>query len=291
MKPIIEVKNLSKAYKKKMVLDKLSFRVNNGEIVALLGENGAGKSTLINLLNHLISKDSGDISIMGTQDIPSIRENISVMLQSNLSLNKITVKEILNLSRSYYKHPLSYNELINLAGLKEAENRYVSLLSGGQKRRLTFAATMAGNPQLIFLDEPTAGMDSQSRRNFWQRIAEYRKQGKTFFVTSHYLEELDTIANRIMILKDTHLVYDGTLVNLRQHSGEIMITFTTQLPKDAFTNLQSVKEIFVKEDSYQLITTNVSLTIEELTPLLSQLSDLRVQESSLELLYEKLTKE
>lgn len=291
MKPIIEVKNLSKAYKKKTVLDKLSFRVTNGEIVALLGENGAGKSTLINLLNHLSSKDSGDISIMGIQDISSIRENISVMPQNNLSLNKITVKEILNLSRSYYKHPLSYNELINLAGLKESENRYVSLLSGGQKRRLTFAATMAGNPQLIFLDEPTAGMDSQSRRNFWQRIAEYRKQGKTFFVTSHYLKELDTIADRIMILKDTHLVYDGTLVNLRQHSGEIMITFTTQLPKDAFTNLQSVKELFIKEDSYQLITTNVSLTIEELTPLLSQLSDLRVQESSLELLYEKLTKE
>lgn len=291
MKPIIEVQNLSKAYKKKIVLDKLSFRVTNGEIVALLGENGAGKSTLINLLNHLSSKDSGDISIMGTQDIPSIRENISVMLQSNLSLNKITVKEILNLARSYYKRPLSYEELINLAGLKEAENRYVSLLSGGQKRRLTFAATMAGNPQLIFLDEPTAGMDSQSRRNFWQRIAEYRKQGKTFFVTSHYLEELDTIADRIMILKDAHLVYDGTLVSFKQHSGKIMITFTTQLPKDAFTNLQSVKELFIKEDSYQLITTNANLTIEELTPLLSQLSDLRVQESSLESLYTKLLKE
>lgn len=291
MKSIIEVQNLSKAYKKKTVLDKLSFRVTNGEIVALLGENGAGKSTLINLLNHLSSKDSGDISIMGTQDIPSIRENISVMLQSNLSLNKITVKEILNLARSYYKHPLSYEELINLAGLKEAENRYVSLLSGGQKRRLTFAATMAGNPQLIFLDEPTAGMDSQSRRNFWQRIAEYRKQGKTFFVTSHYLEELDTIADRIMILKDTHLVYDGTLVNLRQRSGEIVISFTTTLPKDAFANLQSIKELFIKEDSYQLITANASLTIEELTPLLAQLNDLTVQESSLESLYEKLIKE
>ncbi|WP_249974744.1 ABC transporter ATP-binding protein [Enterococcus sp. YC2-6] len=291
MKSIIEVQNLSKAYKKKTVLDKLSFRVNNGEIVALLGENGAGKSTLINLLNHLSSKDSGDIFIMGTQDIPSIRESISVMPQNNLSLNKITVKEILNLARSYYKHPLSYEELINLAGLKESENRYVSLLSGGQKRRLTFAATMAGNPQLIFLDEPTAGMDSQSRRNFWQRIAEYRKQGKTFFVTSHYLEELDTIADRIMILKDAHLVYDGTLVNLRQRSGEIVISFTTTLPKDAFANLQSIKELFLEEDSYQLITTNVSLTIEELTPLLSQLSDLRVQESSLESLYEKLTKE
>lgn len=291
MKPIIEVQNLSKAYKKKIVLDKLSFRVTNGEIVALLGENGAGKSTLINLLNHLSSKDSGDISIMGTQDIPSIRENISVMLQSNLSLNKITVKEILNLARSCYKHPLSYNELINLTGLKESENRYVSLLSGGQKRRLTFAATMAGNPQLIFLDEPTAGMDSQSRRNFWQRIAEYRKQGKTFFVTSHYLEELDTIADRIMILKDTHLVYDGTLVNLRQRSGEIVISFTTILPKDAFTNLQSIKELFIKEDSYQLITANASLTIEELTPLLAQLNDLTVQESSLESLYEKLIKE
>lgn len=291
MKPIIEVQNLSKSYKKKTVLDNLSFRVNNGEIVALLGENGAGKSTLINLLNHLSSKDSGDISIMGTRDIPSIRENISVMLQSNLSLNKITVKEILNLARSYYKHPLSYGQLINLAGLRESENRYLNLLSGGQKRRLTFAATMAGNPQLIFLDEPTSGMDSQSRRNFWQLIAEYQKQRKTFFVTSHYLEELDTISDRIMILKDAHLVYDGTLVNLRQRSGEIAITFTTTLPKEAFANLQSVKELFIKDSYYQLITTNASLTIEELTPLLSQLSDLRVQESSLESLYEKLIKE
>lgn len=291
MKPIIEVHDLSKKYGEKVILKGLSFQVNPGETVALLGENGAGKSTLINLLNQLIAKDAGEITMMGTQEITTIREGTGVMLQSNLSLNKITVKELLSLARSYYQRPLSYEELLIISDLKEAENRYVNLLSGGQKRRLTFAAAMAGDPQLVFLDEPTAGMDSQSRRNFWQLIAQYQQQGKTFFVTSHYLEELDTIADRIMILKDAQLLYNGTLQNLKQNTGDTVITFTTPLPKATFAILSTVKTLTNHKEHYQLITDRANDTMAQLAPFLPELQELSIQQNTLESLYTKLIKE
>ena len=130
MNPIIDVQNLSKVYNRTTVLDNISFQIAPGETVALLGENGAGKSTLINLLNQLIQPNSGTTYVMGTQDIRKVRD-------------KVGVKECLNLARSYYHNPLSYEALIRLANLKEKEKCYLDQLSGGQKRRLTFATTMA----------------------------------------------------------------------------------------------------------------------------------------------------
>ncbi|WP_379945758.1 ABC transporter ATP-binding protein [Enterococcus devriesei] len=291
MNAIIEVQNLSKKYKERKILDDISFQINKGEIVALLGENGAGKSTLINILNQLVTKDSGTIQVMGTDKIASIREQVSVMLQNNLSLNRITVKELLNLSRSYYKQPLPYQTLIDLADLKKEEGNFLDKLSGGQKRRLTFAAAMAGDPKIIFLDEPTAGMDSKNRSNFWEKIAAFKNSGKTFFVTSHYLEELENIASHVMILKDTHLVYDGDLQSLRQESGEVIISFTTKLSRNIFTSIELINELTNVGEHFQLHTNNPTLVLEKLTPFLSQLDSLTVHQSSLESLYLELVKE
>ena len=291
MKPIIEVQNLSKKYKERKILEDISFQINEGEIVALLGENGAGKSTLINILNQLIPKNSGTIQVMGTNKISSIREKVSVMLQTNLSLNRITVKELLNLSRSYYKHPLSYPTLIDLANLKTEEHHYLDNLSGGQKRRLTFAAAMAGDPKLVFLDEPTAGMDSETRRDFWKKIAEFKNSGKTFFVTSHYLEELEDIADHVMILKNTHFVYDGNLQDLRHASVQLIISFTTSLPRETFASFSAITELTTDGDRFQLLTNNPNLVLEKLAPFFSQLENLTVQQSSLESLYMEVIKE
>ena len=288
MNPIIDVQNLSKVYNRTTVLDNISFQIAPGETVALLGENGAGKSTLINLLNQLIQPNSGTTYVMGTQDIRKVRDKVGVMLQQNLSLERVTVKECLNLARSYYHNPLSYEALIRLANLKEKEKCYLDQLSGGQKRRLTFATTMAGNPQLIFLDEPTAGMDSNSRQSFWESIDRLKQNGKTFFITNHYLEELDQIADRILILKDTRLVYDGTLKSLRKKSGHITIQFTTPLPKETFTSISAVKECLKTNQHLQLITDEPNVVMAALIPYLNQLDELAIQQNSLASLFQKV---
>ena len=160
MKKLIEIKNVTKSYGTKKVLAGLDLTVRQGEIIALLGENGAGKSTLINIINGLSRATSGEVVLFLPQS------KIGVMLQSNLTLNRVKVSEVLKLARSYYDKPLAYSELLRLSALTEKENALMTELSGGKKRRLSFALALAGDPDLIFLDEPTNGMDSGRRREF-----------------------------------------------------------------------------------------------------------------------------
>ncbi|BAK20572.1 ABC transporter ATP-binding protein [Melissococcus plutonius] len=288
---ILEVENLSKSYKDKKILDHISFKIKKGEIIALLGVNGSGKSTLINILNQLIVKNEGTISLFGKRIIKESREKIGVMLQHDFSLNKIKVNELLRLVRSYYKTPLAYQTLLQLANLQEEENSYMTHLSGGQRRRLNFAIAMAGDPQLIFLDEPTAGMDSYSRKLFWQTIEEFKQAGKTFFVTSHYLEELDSISDHVLILKNTKLVYDGSLQELRQQKGNFIIKFTTKLPRAIFEDFSAVKKIWLNQDHYQLITEEPNILFADLNPYVKSLNELTVELSSLESFIYEINKE
>ncbi|MCV2519767.1 ABC transporter ATP-binding protein [Melissococcus plutonius] len=288
---ILEVENLSKSYKDKKILDHISFKIKKGEIIALLGVNGSGKSTLINILNQLIVKNEGTISLFCKRIIKESREKIGVMLQHDFSLNKIKVNELLRLVRSYYKTPLAYQTLLQLANLQEEENSYMTHLSGGKRRRLNFAIAMAGDPQLIFLDEPTAGMDSYSRKLFWQTIEEFKQAGKTFFVTSHYLEELDSISDHVLILKNTKLVYDGSLQELRQQKGNFIIKFTTKLPRAIFEDFSAVKKIWLNQDHYQLITEEPNILFADLNPYVKSLNELTVERSSLESFIYEINKE
>jgi ABC-2 type transport system ATP-binding protein len=288
MESIINVSGLTKNYHKETILNHLSFQINAGESVALLGENGAGKTTMINVLNQIITKDAGVITIMGKQDVRQLRGEIGIMMQKSISLPRITVKECLNLIRSYHHQPLSYKELIDLAQLKKEEGKYVDHLSGGQMRRLTFAAAMASNPQLVFLDEPTAGMDSNSRMTFWQTIKNLKKEGKTFFITSHYLEELDQIADRIMILKDGHLIYNDHLQALQNQSRNASIQFKTKLSKVIFAKLSRVNDVRTYQEWVQLSTGDLNLVLTELMPYLDQIESLTVQQNSLETLFHEV---
>lgn len=288
MESMINVSGLTKNYHKETILDHLSFQIKSGESVALLGENGAGKTTMINILNQIITKDAGVITIMGKQDMRQLRGEIGIMMQKSIALPRITVKECLNLIRSYYRQPLSYDEVLDLAQLKKEEAKYVSHLSGGQKRRLTFAAAMASNPRMIFLDEPTAGMDSNSRKNFWQTIEHLKKAGKTFFITSHYLEELDQIADRIMILKDGHLIYNDRLQALQSQSKNTRIQFKTKLSKAIFVKLAGVNDVRTYQERVQLSTGDLNLVLTELMPYLDQIESLTVQQNSLETLFHEV---
>lgn len=282
MTTLIEIKKLTKKYKETPVLDQVSLSIVSGEIIALLGENGAGKSTLINLINDLIGATSGEVKVN------IARSKIGVMLQDNITLNRLKVSETLQLARSYYQNPLPYVELLRLSDLTHQENLFLSKLSGGQKRRLTFALALAGNPDLIFLDEPTTGMDAERRAAFWKEITQMSSAGKTFFITSHYLEELENLASRIILLHTHKIAFDGTLADLRAQNAvsEISFNFDGNL-----TGLSAVVQHMQTGNFHRLTTNNSLQLIQSLIPFFEQgLSNLTVQQNSLDNLFQNLIK-
>ncbi len=201
-------------------LQSLSFQLEPGEIVALLGPNGAGKSTAVKLLMGLAAPTSGSVRIFGQdpRHAPH-RLRTGVMLQVGRAPETLRVREHLDLFRGYYPHPLGAGELVRIAGLDGIENRLFGQLSGGQKQRVLFALALAGDPDLIFLDEPTAGLDIEARRAMWTEIRALAARGKTVLLTTHYLEEADALASRIIVLNKGEVVGQGTPAQIKAHGS------------------------------------------------------------------------
>ena len=286
MTTALEVKNINKKYKNKVVLNDINFSIQSGEIVALIGKNGAGKSTLINIITKLIQQDSGQSKIFEKEKFD--RNLIGVMMQENISLDRITVKEIINLTRTYYRNPMSYQAILALSELQNYTNHPMDKLSGGQKRKLQFALTLAGNPDLIFLDEPTVGMDAESRTKFWERIDELKKQGKTFLITSHYLEELEKVANRFIFLHNQRIIFDGSLNEMGKQLKKVQVTFNSELIKDIFNKLPAVLRVSELNHHYTLITSDVNSLITQLVPYLSAIDNLEIRQQNLDTLMDSL---
>ncbi|ATP38238.1 ABC transporter ATP-binding protein [Ligilactobacillus salivarius] len=286
MTTALEVKNINKKYKNKVVLNDINFSIQSGEIVALIGKNGAGKSTLINIITKLIQQDSGQSKIFEKEKFD--RNLIGVMMQENISLDRITVKEIIKLTRTYYRNPVSYQAILALSELQNYINHPMDKLSGGQKRKLQFALTLAGNPDLIFLDEPTVGMDAESRTKFWERIDELKKQGKTFLITSHYLEELEKVANRFIFLHNQRIIFDGSLAEMGKQLKKVQVTFNSELIKDIFNKLPAVLRVSELNHHYTLITSDVNSLITQLVPYLSAIDNLEIRQQNLDTLMDSL---
>ena len=286
MTTALEVKNINKKYKNKVVLNDINFSIQSGEIVALIGKNGAGKSTLINIITKLIQQDSGQSKIFEKEKFD--RNLIGVMMQENISLDRITVKEIIKLTRTYYRNPMSYQAILALSELQNYTNHPMDKLSGGQKRKLQFALTLAGNPDLIFLDEPTVGMDAESRTKFWKRIDELKKQGKTFLITSHYLEELEKVANRFIFLHNQRIIFDGSLAEMGKQLKKVQVTFNSELIKDIFNKLPAVLRVSELNHHYTLITSDVNSLITQLVPYLSAIDNLEIRQQNLDTLMDSL---
>ncbi|WP_324177497.1 ABC transporter ATP-binding protein [Ligilactobacillus salivarius] len=286
MTTALEVKNINKKYKNKVVLNDINFSIQSGEIVALIGKNGAGKSTLINIITKLIQQDSGQSKIFEKEKFD--RNLIGVMMQENISLDRITVKEIIKLTRTYYRNPMSYQAILALSELQNYTNHPMDKLSGGQKRKLQFALTLAGNPDLIFLDEPTVGMDAESRTKFWERIDELKKQGKTFLITSHYLEELEKVANRFIFLHNQKIIFDGSLNEMGKQLKMVQVTFNSELIEDIFNKLPAVLRVSELNHHYTLITSDVNSLITQLVPYLSAIDNLEIRQQNLDTLMDSL---
>ncbi|WPC08111.1 ABC transporter ATP-binding protein [Globicatella sp. PHS-GS-PNBC-21-1553] len=289
---IVEVKNVAKHYKKKQVLKDVTFEVYPGEIIALLGENGAGKSTLINIINQLISANQGEVTLFGGKiKHQLVKEKTGIMLQNNILLKKLNVSEVLELTRSYYGAALPYKELVEIANLNELEYQEMTKLSGGQQRRLSFATAIAGNPDLLFLDEPTANMDARSRQNLWQEVGKLKDQGKTIIVTSHHLEELEDIASRLLILQDGVIAFDGSIQELRATQGQGTIEFDSQRTQEDFSGIQPLIQLTKQGNHYTLITQDVTEIIKQLVDYFDDITNLSVRQTTLETLFSHFRKE
>lgn len=286
MTTALEVKHINKKYKNKVVLNDINFSIQSGEIVALIGKNGAGKSTLINIITKLIQQDSGQSKIFEKEKFD--RNLIGVMMQENISLDRITVKEIIKLIRTYYRNPMSYQAILALSELQNYTNHPMDKLSGGQKRKLQFALTLAGNPDLIFLDEPTVGMDAESRTKFWKHIDELKKQGKTFLITSHYLEELEKVANRFIFLHNQKIIFDGSLNEMGKQLKKVQVTFNSELIEDIFNKLPAVLRVSELNHHYTLITSDVNSLITQLVSYLSAIDNLEIRQQNLDTLMDSL---
>jgi len=208
----IEALGLRKRYGQRDVVDGIDLRVKAGEVVAVLGPNGAGKTTTIEMLEGLTARTGGSLSVLGHdpgRGELAFRRRIGVVLQSGGIETMLTCREVLDLHRGFYPSPLPADGLLALVGLADEADTRVGRLSGGQQRRIDMALALAGDPELVFLDEPTTGFDPAARRHAWETINGLRSLGKTILLTTHYLEEAEAVADRIIVLSAGQIVADG----------------------------------------------------------------------------------
>ena len=213
----VAVGDLRKSYGGHEALRGISFEIREGEVFSLLGPNGAGKTTTIEILEGYRTRDGGDVSVLGVDPARASsawRGRIGVVLQSSAMYETLTVRESLALFAGYYKRPRPVDEVVSVVGLDEKRDSLVRKLSGGQRRRLDFGLALVGDPDLIFLDEPTTGFDPAARRNAWQTIRSLRELGKTILLTTHYLDEAEQLADRVAVLRDGRIVATGTPADL-----------------------------------------------------------------------------
>jgi ABC-2 type transport system ATP-binding protein len=213
----VVVTGLRKSYGDHDALRGIDFTIESGEVFGLLGPNGAGKTTTIEILEGYRARDTGDVQVLGIdpQDAGTAwRERIGVMLQSSSLYPNLTVRESLRVFAGYYASPRDPDEVIEIVELVEKAGARVRTLSGGQQRRLDLGLALVGDPELIFLDEPTTGFDPGARRTAWQTIRNLRALGKTILLTTHYLDEAEQLADRVAVLRDGEIVREGTPAEL-----------------------------------------------------------------------------
>jgi ABC-2 type transport system ATP-binding protein len=276
-----------------VALDNLSLTLRRGEVVALLGPNGAGKSTAVKLLMGLSSPTSGTVSIFGADPRNhSARVRTGTMLQVGRAPEMLRVREHIEIFRGYYPRPMAYADIVQAAGLDGIESRFFGQLSGGQKQRVLFALALAGDPDLVFLDEPTVGLDIKSRRGMWAQIELLAARGKTVLLTTHYLEEADQLAQRIVVIDKGCIVCEGTPAEvkslgsaaaggLKSRSVKI-IRCATVISTHALLNIPGVTSATVNGEVTTLITSQPEATLRELLALDPSLHSVDVQSPKLE---------
>lgn len=293
MEYAVDIKQLTKVFKDKKAVDNVSFSIRRGEIVAILGPNGAGKSTTMLLILGLLQPTKGEAKVFnGDAKDKKIRERIGVMLQEVSLMDGLKVKEIIGLFRSYYPKPLSIDKLIGLTGLSDEDlNKRTDKLSGGQKRRVGFALALSGDPDLLFFDEPTVGMDISARKVFWKTVRELADQGKTIIFSTHYLQEADDVAERIILFNKGKVIADGKPEDLKGNLLKQSVSFIVDapFPKETFLQLPQVSDVYVKGGRTFIITSNTDLVLSKIFTEQLAVHDITIEKGRLEEAFEQLT--
>lgn len=287
---VAELVGVSKRYGQTVALDGVDLSFEEGRLTAVLGPNGAGKTTAIKLLLGLTRPSAGRVRIFGANPVePSSRRRVGAMLQVSKVPETLKVREHLELFASYYPKPLKVAEAVAVAGLQGLEGRLFGKLSGGERQRVLFALALVGDPDLLFLDEPSVGMDVESRRAFWGYIRGLLERGKSILLSTHYLEEADALADRVVVLNHGRVIADGPPSAIKRLAAGKRVRCVTRLDDDALRGLPGVQSVSRDRGVAVLVTGAADELVRELIARDPQLRDLEVSGVALEEAFLKLT--
>lgn len=280
----------TKKYGTVEALKGVSLDIGHGEVVAMLGPNGAGKTTLISLLLGLRKPTSGKALLFGLKpDDLNARSRVGVMLQESGIPSMLKVREIVDLFRSYYSRPMARERAIGMAGLEEKANALVKELSGGQRQRLYFALAVCGDPEVLFLDEPTVGMDVEGRRSFIERIAEFAQMGRTVVLTTHYLEEADQLAKRVIVIDRGLVIADASPAEIKSRVAGKRVRFTAVALTEQDLDGLPITSSTISAHGVQLLTNQPEAVLRELFRRGIEISNLELSGADLEEAFISLT--
>lgn len=289
---VARLQSVTKSYGSIQALRSVELSVHAGELVALLGPNGAGKTTAVKLLLGLARPNAGTVRVFGGDPRnPQNRMRTGAMLQVGRVPETLRVGEHIDLFSSYYSQPLPLAEIVKAAGLQGLEKRPFGELSGGQRQRLLFALAICGDPDLLFLDEPTVGLDVESRRALWDEIRKLVDRGKTVLLTTHYLQEADALADRVVVINQGNIVAQGTPAQIKAQTAGKRIRCVTRLSLESVLRLPGVVEAHQDRDALEIQTAEAEPVLRELLARDSSLSGIEVTTAGLEEAFLALTRD
>jgi ABC-2 type transport system ATP-binding protein len=288
---VARTRGLTKAYGSVTALRNVNFDLRRGEVLALLGPNGAGKTTLVRMLLGMANPDSGSVSVFGSDPRnEAIRYRVGAMLQVARVPETLKVREHIDLFSSYYPVPLPMAETLHIAGLEDIRDRRFGELSGGQRQRVLFGISICGNPDLLFLDEPTVGLDVEARRLMWSQIRSLIARGKTVLLTTHYLNEADALADRILVMQRGNIVAEGTPAQIKSRAIGKQIRCSSRLPIDEIRNIPGVLSVTSDRQSFEIQVQAAEPVVRDLLQRDSWLAELEVTSAGLEEAFLALTR-
>lgn len=288
MKPLLEIKNLVKKYKDIVAVDNISFVIDRGTCFGLLGPNGAGKTTTIEVIEDVVRPTSGEIFYQGQPRGEAFRDGVGIQFQSTALLSMLTVRKTLETFQSLYRKTASIDDLVQMCQLADFQNQYNDKISGGQRQRFLLALALINQPELLFLDEPSTGLDPQARRNLWHLVQQIKKEGKTIILTTHYMEEAQYLCDEIAIMDYGKIIAHGSPAELIGiHSPEM----TVILPQKQFVldPDQLTMPVRTVNDTIEIKTNDVNACLNTLMTCGINLSDLTIRSPNLETVFLNLT--
>ncbi|MBK7043518.1 MAG: ABC transporter ATP-binding protein [Rhodanobacteraceae bacterium] len=289
---VAQLSDVSKRYGTSTALDHVSLAVQPGELLAVLGPNGAGKTTAIGLWLGTHEPDQGIVRLMGAspRDVHS-RLGVGVMLQEVHLAPELSAREHIELTASYYRDPLSIDDAIALAGIAPIAHQRYGRLSGGQKRQVQFAAAICGRPQLLFLDEPTVGLDIAARETMWRTIRRLRDQGCAIVLTTHYLEEAETLSDRVVVMAKGRVIAQGSVTEMRALVARKRVSCASVIAVDDIKSWTGVVDAIRENDRVHVTTVDAETLVRRLLATDQGLSHLEVKQASLADAFTELTRE